>query len=208
MGLLVLSPLESSFWGHQALCKTSDSLELPYCEETQGSTWKKERERNPLAAQWSGLHVSTAKGPGPTPGQGTRILQPVQCSQRKEGRKGGRGEKEREGKREEEKGGEGKEIYPCLALFYPSQSTQHTGEGRRPPGRSIPAKVLKRQTKEVNPTSNSHQCPSLAIPPNSSHRRPQSSWNADQQPSSALAELLTCKAMSRTKGSLFRVPKC
>ena len=102
------------------------TLEPPHCEETQGSVWKshtkKERERNPLAAQWLGLHASPAKGPGSTPGQGSRVLQSVQCSQRKKERK------EEERKREkgrERRRGEGRERKYILVWPYSTHPNPH-----------------------------------------------------------------------------------
>ena len=38
---------------------------------------------NFLAVQWLGIHAFTAEGTGSVPGQGTKILQAVQCGQKK-----------------------------------------------------------------------------------------------------------------------------
>ena len=38
---------------------------------------------NFLAVQWLGMHAFTAEGTGSVPGQGTKILQAVQCGQKK-----------------------------------------------------------------------------------------------------------------------------
>ena len=38
---------------------------------------------NSLAVQWLGLCLFTAKGVGSIPGQGTKIMQAVRCSQKK-----------------------------------------------------------------------------------------------------------------------------
>ena len=44
---------------------------------------KKKKPGDSLVVQWLGLCAFTAKGPGSTPGQGTKILQAVQCGQNK-----------------------------------------------------------------------------------------------------------------------------
>ena len=47
----------------------------------------KEKEGNSLVVQWLGLCALTAEGPVSIPGQGTKILQAVWCSQKKKERK-------------------------------------------------------------------------------------------------------------------------
>ena len=41
-------------------------------------------KRTSLVIQWLGLHASTAGGTGLIPGQGTKILRAMQCSQKEE----------------------------------------------------------------------------------------------------------------------------
>ena len=45
--------------------------------------FKKSLPGNSLAVQWLGLCAFIAEGPGSIPGQGTKIPQAVQCSQKK-----------------------------------------------------------------------------------------------------------------------------
>ena len=45
-------------------------------------TLKFKKCRNSLVVQWLGLHAFTAEGEGSIPGQGTKILQAMQCGQK------------------------------------------------------------------------------------------------------------------------------
>ena len=51
-------------------------------QKTSKHTHKKDSKGNSLAVQWLGLHASTSGSPGLIPGQGTKIPQAAQCSQK------------------------------------------------------------------------------------------------------------------------------